>query len=358
MTPRLKNLRDQLEARQLDALLVTHLPDVYYLTGFTGSNAALLVTGDQAMLFTDGRYTQQAREQVSGARVTIIPSAAAAAAVASLPPKTRGTLGVDAAAFTVAAFSAVRKAARSAAPRLKLKAIASPVAELRLIKDSGELVRMRRAAALGSELFAWLRPHVQPGVRESELAAQLEFSARMAGAQKMSFETIVAGGARGALPHGLPTAAKLPRNGLTVLDFGVILDGYCSDMTRTLPTGKPSRKAREAYATVLEAEQAAIAAVAPGVTCGEVDAAARTVLQRAGLARYFTHSTGHGVGIEIHEAPRVARNEKTVLRPGMVVTIEPGVYIPGEFGIRIEDMVAVTARGHQVLTTAPKEWVA
>ena len=358
MTRRIKELRYRLHANHLDGFLATYLPDVYYLTGFTGSNAALLVTANKATLFTDGRYTQQAREEVSGAKIVIVGNSAAVAALESLPPKFRGIVGIDAAAVNIAAYASLRKTARRVSPNPKLKPIASPVAELRQTKDSAELARMRRAANLGSELFAWIRPHIHPGVRETEIAAQLEFTARQAGAEKMSFDTIVAGGARGALPHGVASRARLPRNGLVVLDFGVILDGYCSDMTRTLQLGKPTRKAREAYAAVLEAEQAAIAATAPGVTCGEVDAAARNVLRKARLGRYFTHSTGHGVGIEIHEAPRVARNEKTVLQPGMVITIEPGVYIPGEFGIRIEDMVAVTTRGHEVLTSAPKEWTA
>jgi Xaa-Pro aminopeptidase len=180
----------------------------------------------------------------------------------------------------------------------------------------------------------------------------------MEGAEGMSFETIVAGGARSALPHGRASQAKLPRRGFVTLDFGVVLGGYCSDMTRTVHMGKASQRERDVYHSVLEAQEAAVAAVKPGVTCGEVDEAARSVLRKAKLAKWFTHSTGHGVGLEIHEGPRIATKQEQVLEPGMVITIEPGVYLPGEFGVRIEDMVLVTAKGGEVLTKAsPKAWM-
>jgi Xaa-Pro aminopeptidase len=200
--------------------------------------------------------------------------------------------------------------------------------------------------------------HVAAGIPESEVAAQLELAARRAGADGMSFETIVASGKRSALPHGRATSAKLPKRGFCTMDFGVLLDGYCSDMTRTVHLGKPTQREWDVYHLVLDAQVAAVDAVKPGVTCGEVDEAARSVLRRARLHKFFTHSTGHGVGLEIHEGPRLASKQTQVLEPGMVITIEPGVYIPGEFGVRIEDMVLVTARGGDVLTaTSPKVWI-
>jgi Xaa-Pro aminopeptidase len=173
----------------------------------------------------------------------------------------------------------------------------------------------------------------------------------------MSFETIVASGERSALPHGRATQAKLPRKGFVTLDFGVMLNGYCSDMTRTVHFGRANREERAAYDAVLEAQEAAVDAVKPGATCGAVDEAARTVLHEAGLGKYFTHSTGHGVGLEIHEQPRVAAAQEMRLETGMVITIEPGVYLPGKFGIRIEDMVAVTDKGHRILTPVTKSWI-
>jgi Xaa-Pro aminopeptidase len=205
-------------------------------------------------------------------------------------------------------------------------------------------------------LFHELLPHLQPGVPETTVAAQLEHSARLRGAEAMSFDTIVASGGRSALPHGRATSQRLPRKGFLTLDFGVILNGYCSDMTRTVFLGQPTHRERFTYDAVREAQQAAVAAVKPGASCGEIDEAARSVLRKAGLAEYFTHSTGHGVGLEIHEAPRIAADQSQSLLPGMVVTIEPGVYIAGHFGVRIEDMVAVTPEGGQVLTPASTGW--
>jgi Xaa-Pro aminopeptidase len=195
---------------------------------------------------------------------------------------------------------------------------------------------------------------IRPGLREVDVAAELEHRARLLGAEGMSFETIVASGARSALPHGRATSAQLPRRGFLTMDFGVILKGYCSDMTRTVFLGKPRIEERNTYQVVLEAQEAGVAAVASGASCGDVDEAARSVLRRAGLAEAFTHSTGHGVGLEIHESPRIGAGQTTRLLAGMVITIEPGVYLAGNFGIRIEDMVAVTRTGGQVLTPAPK----
>ncbi len=186
----------------------------------------------------------------------------------------------------------------------------------------------------------------------------MEYFARKAGAESMSFSTIIASGERSALPHGRATDAPIRSGGFVVCDFGVILAGYCSDMTRTVYVGRPTAEARRVYEAVREAQQAAVAAVRPGTSVGEVDGAARKLLRKVGLAKYFTHSTGHGVGLEIHEAPRVAAGQTDVLEPGMVITIEPGVYIPGKWGVRIEDMVAVTETGCEVLTPTSKELIA
>jgi Xaa-Pro aminopeptidase len=223
-----------------------------------------------------------------------------------------------------------------------------------MVKDEDELALLVEAALVGCKLFEHILGFIRPGLAEFEVAAELEHQARLLGAEGMSFETIVASGVRSALPHGRATEARLPRRGFLTLDFGVILKGYCSDMTRTVYLGKPKANERNAYEAVLEAQEAGVAAVGSGVSCGEVDEAARGVLRGAGLAEAFTHSTGHGVGLEIHEAPRLGVGQTTRLLPGMVVTIEPGVYLTGQFGIRIEDMVAVTRTGGQVLTPSPK----
>jgi Xaa-Pro aminopeptidase len=255
----------------------------------------------------------------------------------------------------VANLARYRAALPARLRRSFLTALAAPLVEpLRLIKDEDELALMSEAALAGCKLFEHILGFIRPGLAEFEVAAELEHQARLLGAEGMSFETIVAAGERSALPHGHATAARLPRRGFVTMDFGIILKGYCSDMTRTVYLGKPKASERGAYEAVLEAQQAGVAAVAPGAGCAEVDEAARSVLRRAGLAEAFTHSTGHGVGLEIHEPPRLGVGETTRLQQGMVITIEPGVYLAGKFGIRIEDMVAVTQTGGRVLTPAPK----
>jgi Xaa-Pro aminopeptidase len=351
---RLRALRAAMEKDGLDALLVTHLPDVRWLCGFTGSNAALAITAKKAVLFTDGRYTVQAKQETRGARVVIAKKSALREACALLE-QTAKHASYDPEHTTVAALETMRSAISGKIRRGFFVALQRPlVSELRMVKDADELRLIERAAALGDRVFNAVLPHIESGIAETEIAASLEFFARSLGAEGMSFETIVASGKRSALPHGRATETKTPRNGFITLDFGVILKGYCSDMTRTISVGRLSAQERAAYEAVLEAQQAGVAAVKPGATCAEVDEAARAVLRKAGLDRYFTHSTGHGVGLEVHEAPRLAAGQTLELKPGMVVTVEPGVYLAGKFGIRIEDMVAVTQRGNKVLTKAAR----
>jgi Xaa-Pro aminopeptidase len=349
-------LRRRLTRAGLSGLLVTHLPDLRYLSGFTGSSAALAVTRRSARLFTDGRYITQAAEEVKGATVEIVAGGAIPAAAQWLAAQTGVDLaGFDPAWTTVAELARWKQALPARLRKSFLTPIATPLVEtLRLVKDEDELAIMAEAALMGCRLFEHMLGFLRPGLMEIEVAAELEHQARLLGAQGMSFDTIVASGVRSSLPHGRATTARLPRRGFLTLDFGIIHDGYCSDMTRTVYFGTPKPKERRAYHAVLEAQEAAVAAVSAGVSCGDVDEAARSVLRKAGLADAFSHSTGHGVGLEIHEAPRLGTGQTTRLQAGMVVTIEPGVYLAGEFGIRIEDMVAVTRDGGQVLTPTPK----
>lgn len=340
-----------------EAVLITHLPDVRYLTGFTGSSAAVALYGGRAALFTDGRYTTQAREEAPGVRVAIVKGAPAALACSWLQAG-----GVTRCAFqpehmTVAQFEMLRKAASASVRRRFFLAAAGLVSRIREIKESAEVDLMRRAADLGCELFNQLLTSIEPGIPEAEVALMLDAAARQAGAEGMSFETIVAAGPRSALPHGRASQARLPRRGFVTLDFGVIIEGYCSDMTRTVHLGRSQPEEERVYDAVLEAQMAAVAAAKPGVPAQAVDEAARNVLRKLRLNRYFIHSTGHGVGLEIHEGPRLAAKQQQELRPGMVVTIEPGVYLPGQFGVRIEDMVLITATGNEVLTRSPKAYI-
>ena len=349
-------MRRQMKQRGVDSLLVTHLADVRYLCGFTGSNAFLAITPNRAAMFTDGRYIAQARQETNAARVVIAAKSARDESCRWLASSGAKHCAFDPETTTVADLAFYRKALPPG-HRGFFRPLAQPlVRDLRLIKDQDELRLMKQAAHLGVELFHELLPQLQPGMAETTVAALLEHSARARGAEGMSFETIVASGPRSALPHGRATAQRLPRKGFLTLDFGVILKGYCSDMTRTVFLGQPTRRERFTYDSVREAQLAAVEAVKPGVSCGEVDEAARSVLRKAGLAEYFTHSTGHGVGLEIHEPPRIAAEQSQSLLPGMVVTIEPGVYIAGQFGVRIEDMVVVTRQGGLVLTPASTGW--
>jgi Xaa-Pro aminopeptidase len=231
------------------------------------------------------------------------------------------------------------------------------VEQARTVKDADEIACLRSAAVLGASLFDRALEVIRPGVKESEVAAEMEYFARRVGAEDMSFPTIIAAGKRSALPHWRASRAAIPSRGFVVCDFGVILAGYCSDRTRTVHVGRPASEARRVYEAVRDAQAAAMETVKPGVSVGEVDQVVRKILQKQDLARYFTHSTGHGVGLEIHEPPRIAAGQAEVLRQGMVITIEPGVYIADSGGVRIEDMVLVTEYECEVLTPTSKELI-
>jgi Xaa-Pro aminopeptidase len=250
-----------------------------------------------------------------------------------------------------------RRLTNSVRGRASLKPLTGLVEELRSIKDADEIEQIRAAVLLGVSLLPAALAAIRPGIMESVVAGELELQARRAGAEGMSFETIVAAGPRSALPHGRASAQAIPARGFIILDYGVILAGYCSDMTRTVHVGRASKAHRRMYEAVREAQLASIEAVRPGIEAGVVDEAGRSLLKKAGYGPYFTHSTGHGVGIEVHERPRLAKGQTQKLAPGMVITVEPGIYIPAEGGVRIEDMVLVTKTGHEVLTPATKDLI-
>lgn len=355
---RQKKLAELLRRQGLDALLITHLPNVRYLCGFTGTAGVILFQVSQrthkAAFYTDGRYDQQAHEEVQSAKVVVgKKSAFVEGCEAALKAKTR-TLGFEAEQLSFAAYQQLGQVVRG---NIKLKPTVGMIEQLRLIKDADEISQIRASVLLAASLFQTALSVIKPGIAETQVAGELELQARRAGAEKMSFDTIVAAGARSALPHGRASSQPIPAQGFIILDYGVILAGYCSDMTRTVHAGHISRSYRRMYEAVREAQSASIAAVGPGVETGEVDRAGREVLKKAGYDEFFTHSTGHGVGIEVHEPPRLARGQTQKLAPGMVVTIEPGIYIPDEGGVRIEDMVLVTESGHEVLTPTTKDLI-
>jgi Xaa-Pro aminopeptidase len=351
---RQKTFQQTIEAMRLDGFVVTHPANLRYLCGYTGSNGLLLFLRGRRVFFTDGRYTEQARDEVRGPRVVIAKGPLLEAAGRLIGEVKAAAIGFESDHTTVATAAEMRKLAGK---RTAWKPTSGLIMGQRMIKDAEELRIIRDAVNLGAAVYEHALQSIRAGVRESEIAGELEFAARRAGADGMAFDTIVAAGKRSALPHGRASGQPIPRHGFVVIDSGVVQHGYCSDMTRTVHVGRGSREERRWYDAVLEAQMAGIAAVKPGTTAGEVDHAARHVLRRAKLDRFFTHSTGHGVGLEIHEPPRLGKAQEEQLRPGMVITIEPGVYVPDKGGIRIEDMVVVTETGCQVLTPATKELI-
>jgi len=349
-----------LGVRKLDAMLVAFSPNLRYLSGFTGSSGNLLLTPRRSILFTDPRYRiQSALETTCEVRIVKGPlSVAIGSAIARLGLR---RIGYEPARMTCDLFDALKE---KLPMRASLERCPSPggngaavgwIEELRMVKSAAEIELIRRSVQTNSRAFEQVVARVKPGMKESDLAAELEYRMRRLGAAKPAFETIVAGGVRTAWPHAQPTAVRLQSGGLVVVDMGAMQEGYASDMTRMLYLGVPGAKVKRTYRAVLEAQLAAIDAVRPGASTARVDGAARKVLQGYGLDRAFVHSTGHGLGLEIHEPPRIAKRDKTRLQTGMAITIEPGVYLEGFGGVRIEDTVVVTETGCEILTPTDKD---
>jgi Xaa-Pro aminopeptidase len=337
---------------KIDALLIAAPPNVRYLSGFTGDNGLLLITPDSQTLFTDPRFTIQAAEECTCPVVTVTKTPLDQAALQTIRKRRWKRIGFEASRML---YEMHRRLDELLPKGVKLKPIGPVVEKLRLTKSAAEIARIRRSVLTNSEAFEKTTRSIRLGARENDIAAELEYHMRRLGAEKAAFETIVAMGSRSALPHAQPTARKLANDELLLIDMGACQDGYMSDMTRVLFLGRPSRRLRTMYNAVLKAQLAAIDAVRPGIAAAQVDRAARRVLEREGLGKQFVHSTGHGLGLEIHEGPRLGRRDRTKLKPGMVITIEPGAYIRDFGGIRIEDTVLVTKNGYEVLTPTSKE---
>ncbi len=340
-------LRAAMAEQDLPAFLVTDAVNRRYLTGFTGSAGWLVVTAGADWLLVDGRYEEQAGEEARGCRV------AGYRERRELYERLREILGGERRlGFEADAVSvALRDALQEKLEGVDLTPARGLVERLRAVKDGGEVAAIRRAVAVAEEAWRRVADLVAPGRTERELAVELEYALRRLGADAPAFETIVLAGAASALPHGRPGHRRLEAGRLLLCDFGARVAGYHSDLTRTLvPAGEPDARQEEVHAAVLAAQRAALAALRPGATGGEVHAAAAGILEQAGLGDRFVHGTGHGVGLAIHEAPRLGKDSEDVLEAGMVVTVEPGVYIPGWGGVRVEDMALVTAAGCEVLT--------
>lgn len=340
-------LRALLDKQDLPFLLITSPTNIFYLTGFRGDAGVALFGHGAAQLWVDPRYTLQAKGEAWGVEVTEARAPLFKAVGRWLRRSKPGRVGYEDLDLTCAHFAALE---REGHRTLKWKAVGGLIEELRAVKDSTEIDHIRRAGCLTAAVFEEVIPKVRPGVREVDLAAELDHCMRQKGADGPAFETIVASGPRGAFPHARPSAKQLAAGDLVILDLGAILGGYAADMTRTFCLGEPSRRVRSLYEAVVEAQQQAVNALQAGVRAGTVDAAARRALKRRGLESYFRHSTGHGIGLDVHERPRLGRGEKTKLQIGNVVTAEPGIYLERFGGIRVEDMVLVGANGPEILT--------
>ncbi len=352
-TARAERLVELLDERELAALLVSDLVNVRWLTGFSGSNGAALVSTDGTRRFvTDFRYLTQAADQLHPSWTREISADLLEGVVRGLPDEGELRLGFDDADLSVKDHA---KLARLVRDGIELVPASGTVERLRAVKDAGELERVRAAARLADEALGEVLGRGLGGRTERDVALDLELTMRRMGAEAASFPPIVAAGAHGALPHAEPRDVEIPSGTLVVIDWGAQLHGYASDCTRTYATGDVDPRDGEVYELVLRAQEAALDAVRPGPTGREVDAVARAIIDAAGHAEHFGHGLGHGVGLAVHEGPRLSKTGDEALRSGMVITVEPGVYLPGSVGVRIEDLVIVTDDGAEVVSSLPKD---
>jgi Xaa-Pro aminopeptidase len=338
-----------------DSLLVTHLPNVRYLTGFTGSSGCALITPRQKIFFTDSRYTLQATREVKGFKVVAgsgAPFITACRHISGRSLKT-GVLGYEASHVSCSTLKAVKKELRG----FRLVDASGTIEQRRQVKQPRELLGIRKACAMADAALAHLRRARVIGRREDEVAWMLESYMRQHGSGPLPFEIIVASGPRSAMPHGSPTARVIRQNELVVIDMGATVNGYCSDITRTFATGRLTPRQLEIYDVVLEAQDRAVRAIKPGAACAAIDGVAREHISASGFGAAFGHALGHGIGLEAHEQPVLSHRSREKLEEGMTVTVEPGVYVTRTGGVRIEDTVLVTATGVSRLTRFPRELI-
>jgi len=350
---RRRAVAERLAGFKIDALVVSSPANVRYLSDYSGSNGLLVITPGESHFFTDPRYQLEASQKIT-CKVHVAKGPLIVAAAAILKRKKLKKIGFESAWVHYELYARFKDALPLG---FALHPVGRVIEEQRMVKSPVEIERIRASVRINSEAYSRTMRNIRPRLREREIAAELEFQMRLLGAEKASFDTIVAAGVHSALPHAQPGAHRLAENELLLVDMGSSVEGYASDMTRVSYAGEAPKRVRDVYKAVLEANLAAIDAVRPGIAAGKVDAAARNVLKAHKLDRAFVHSTGHGLGLEIHEMPRIGKAEKTQLRAGMAITIEPGAYLEDLGGVRIEDTVLVTAEGCEVLTPTSKEFV-
>lgn len=350
---RIDRLRRDIANANLDGFIVTNLDQVRYLSGYTGTNGLLVVTPKQAHFLTDFRYAEQAAKEVRGAKRTICTKGDLVVGLSELAflNKKNQKYGYDNKSLTVERLACLKKTLSKIIP----VPAAELMAELGWVKESIEVDYVRQAARIADTAFERILNIVRPGVRERELAAELEYQMAMMGSERPAFESIVASGPRGALPHGLASQRKIKRGEMITFDFGATVKGYVSDITRTVVVGKPTTRQKKIYGIVLKAQKAGVRKVAPGVSGRAVDTVCRNIITKAGYGKQFGHGTGHGIGIVVHTGPGLGVSSTSILKVNHIVTVEPGIYIPGWGGVRIEDDVLVTRKGCEVLTRAEKK---
>lgn len=351
-TSKIEKLRAYLNSSDLDGALISEPHSLRYFTGFTGGEGFALVSRGGCRLYTDSRYTTQAEHECKEATVHTVtresPYILQISSACSSQDIVR--IGFEDDSMTCRVYCAFAKEMQN----VQFLPLGKAFVKMREIKTEKEIALITAAEEIGSAAYAHAAGLLTPGMTELEAAAEIEGFMKRSGAERLSFETIIASGARSAMPHGTASGKKIEKGDLVVMDFGCIYNGYCSDMTRTVAVGCASEKQKELYDTVLAAQQAAFELIRPGIVCRDVDRAARRVIEDAGYGEYFGHGLGHGVGLDIHEEPAFSARDDTVLAPGMVLSVEPGIYLPGAYGIRIEDLIVVTENGFRNLASVDK----
>lgn len=355
MSQRLDYVRKIMEEEGLDGFLITSRQNTFYFTNFTGSTSKCLVTRNNAYLVVDFRYTIQAKEQVFPGIEVIEYEKSVNDTLNDLCLKDNvAELGIEGEDVTYSEYKNMQDALTGVKSFRDLQKMMN---EVRMIKDEGEVEKIQKAADIADKVFEYILPFMKPGVKEMDIANEMEYQMRKLGAKGPSFETIIASGPRSALPHGVAGMRELQKGDAVVMDFGAIYEGYCSDITRTVFIGNPSEELLKIYNTVLKAQLESIEKAAPGMTGKELDNCARSIIYGAGYEKCFGHGLGHGVGVEIHEKPTVSPRGEEVLKSGMVFTIEPGIYVEGLGGVRIEDTVLMTDKGVRILTQSKKDLI-
>jgi Xaa-Pro aminopeptidase len=350
---RLEEVRQKIRESQLQGFLVTHLSNIRFLTGFTGSHAALFIQENHSILVTDGRYRSQAHEEVRGPKIVVSAGSLLRALSQNLRLGKRERIGFEANSIDFMMFENVK----SIFDRARLVPLSLVVEDVRVTKDSVELANIRDAIAITDRVFKEILTILKPGIRELEVSGEISYLHKCYGAESDGFDPIVASGIRGSLPHGRASEKKIASGEMVTLDFGCRFRGYHSDLTRTVAVGKPSAAMKKIYRIVLEAQQETIDFAQAGIRSASLDRVARRCIELAGFGKQFNHSLGHGIGLEVHELPRISKRSQERLRENCVITIEPGIYVPKVGGVRIEDDILITRHGREVLSKAPKQLI-